>query len=94
MLISIIGSPGMLTFWYSASRDVDIAAALRCKRLKRATGVIYKLETALISHYFHARLSDQFDAILRYDYTRAVESLERTAEWKTWEVEEAFPSGL
>jgi erythromycin esterase-like protein len=37
-------------------------------------------ETELISHYFHARLPDQFDAVLHYDHTRAVEPLERTAE--------------
>ncbi|HEY4273322.1 MAG TPA: erythromycin esterase family protein [Candidatus Udaeobacter sp.] len=29
-----------------------------------------------------------------YDHTRAVEPLERTAEWKLGEVEETFPSGL
>ena len=46
----------------------------------RAIGVIYRPETELISHYFHARLPVQFDAILHYDHTRAVEPLERTAE--------------
>jgi hypothetical protein len=51
-------------------------------------------ETELISHYFHARLPDQFDAILHYDHTRAVEPLERSAEWQAGEVEETFPSGL
>ena len=29
-----------------------------------------------------------------YDHPRAVEPLERTAEWETGEVEETFPSGL
>ena len=75
-------------------RDVDIAAALRSERLERAIGVIYRPETELVSHYFHARLPDQFDAILHYDHTRAVEPLERTAEWEMGEVEETFPSGL
>jgi hypothetical protein len=56
--------------------------------------VIYRPETELMSHYFHARLPDQFDAILHYDHTRAVEPLERTAEWEAGEVEETFPSGL
>ncbi|HEU5314312.1 MAG TPA: hypothetical protein VFU08_10845 [Candidatus Udaeobacter sp.] len=31
---------------------------------------------------------------LDYDHTRAVEPLERTAEWEMGEVEETFPSGL
>jgi class 3 adenylate cyclase len=48
----------------------------------------------LISHYFYARLPDQFDAILHYDHTRAVEPLERSADWQAGEVEETFPSGL
>jgi hypothetical protein len=48
----------------------------------------------LISLYFHARLPDQFDGILHYDRTRAVEPLERTVEWEMGEVEETFPSGL
>jgi erythromycin esterase-like protein len=75
-------------------RDADIAVALRSERLERAIGVIYRPETELISHYFHARLPDQFDAILHYDHTRAVEPLERSAEWEMGEVEETFPSGL
>jgi erythromycin esterase-like protein len=75
-------------------RDLDVAAALRNERLERAIGVIYRPDTELISHYFHARLPDQFDAILHYDHTRAVEPLERTAEWEAGEVEETFPSGL
>jgi erythromycin esterase-like protein len=71
-----------------------VATALRNERLERAIGVIYRPETELMSHYFHARLPDQFDAILHYDHTRAVEPLERTAEWEAGEVEETFPSGL
>jgi hypothetical protein len=34
------------------------------------------------------------DAVLHYDHTRAVEPLERSAEWQVGEVEETFPSGL
>jgi erythromycin esterase-like protein len=75
-------------------RRNDISTALRTKRLERAIGVIYRPETEMISHYFNARLSDQFDAVLHFDHTRAVEPLERTAEWELGEVEETFPSGL
>jgi erythromycin esterase-like protein len=62
--------------------------------LERAIGVIYLPETERVSHYFHARLSDQFDAVLHFDETRAVEPLERTGEWETGEVPETFPSGM
>jgi erythromycin esterase-like protein len=81
-------------FFLNLRKDVDVAAPLRNERLERAIGVIYRPDTELISHYFHARLPDQFDAILHYDHTRAVEPLERTAEWEMGEVEETFPSGL
>jgi erythromycin esterase-like protein len=60
-------------------------------RLERALGVIYRPETERVSHYFQARLAEQFDAILHFDETRAVEPLEYTAEWEAGEVPETFP---
>jgi erythromycin esterase-like protein len=74
-----------------------MASALNEQRLERAIGVIYRPETERQSHYFYARLADQFDAILHFDQTRAVEPLERTPEWKMEDVQEpaeTFPSGL
>jgi len=73
--------------------DRALARALREPRLERAIGVIYRPETERASHYFHARLADQFDAVLHFDQTRAVEPLERSAV-VTGEVEETFPSGV
>jgi hypothetical protein len=66
---------------------------LREARLERAIGVIYRPETERWSHYFHARLPDQFDAIIHIDETRAVEPLERTAGWERGDLPETFPSG-
>ena len=63
-------------------------------RLERAIGVIYRPETERRSHYFHARLADQFDVVLHIDETRAVEPLERTAAWTRAEPADTFPSGL
>ena len=51
-------------------------------------------ETERLSHYFSARLPEQFDAVLHFDQTRAVEPLEPGAAWKKGEVPETFPSGL
>ena len=51
-------------------------------------------ESERASHYFHARLPEQFDYVLHFDATRAVEPLEQTASWTTGEVAETFPSGL
>ena len=47
-----------------------------------------------MSHYFHARLSDRFDAVLQFDETRAVEPLERSAAWVNGEPPETYPSGV
>ena len=71
-----------------------VADLLRQPRLERAIGVIYRPATERVSHYFIARLADQFDAVLHFDQTRAVEPLEPTAEWTTEEPPETFPSGV
>jgi erythromycin esterase-like protein len=80
--------------FYLNLRNNGISSALCAEHLERAIGVIYRPDTELVSHYFSARLSDQFDAVLHFDHTRAVEPLERIAEWELGEVEETFPSGL
>jgi erythromycin esterase-like protein len=74
--------------------NAPVIAALDAPRLERAIGVIYRPETERQSHYFRARLPDQFDAILHYDRTRAVQPLELTATWRGAEVEETYPSAL
>jgi erythromycin esterase-like protein len=72
-------------------QDEKLTEGLRNPRLERAIGVIYRPETERMSHYFSAHLPDQFDAVLHFDDTRAVEPLERTAEWEAGEVPETFP---
>ena len=64
---------------------------LRGSRLERAIGVIYLPETERLSHYFGAQLPDQFDAVLHFDETQAVEPLEYTSEWEVGEAPETFP---
>jgi erythromycin esterase-like protein/predicted phosphoribosyltransferase len=73
------------------SESESSAQALRDARLERAIGVIYRPDTERQSHYFKARLPDQFDAVLHFDETRAVEPLEYTSEWEEGEVPETFP---
>jgi len=63
-------------------------------RLERAIGVIYRPDTERWSHYFHAHLPKQFDAVIHIDRTSAVRPLERVATWHDNEMEETFPSGL
>lgn len=68
-----------------------VADTLRAARLERAIGVIYRPRTERQSHYFRARLADQFDAVVHIDDTRAVEPLERTGLWDEGEVPETYP---
>ncbi len=74
------------------SREAELVLSER--RLERAVGVIYRPETERASHYFAARLPDQFDAILHFDHTRAVEPIERTSLWMAGEPPETWPTGI
>src|SRR5437868_13058083 len=74
-------------------RDRD-SETLRDSRLERAIGVIYLPQTERQSHYFEARLSDQFDAVIHFDETSALQPLERQALWETGEPPETFPTGV
>lgn len=74
--------------------DLEAAEALAEPRLERAIGVIYRPETELASHYFHADLAGQFDAVLHFDHTRAVEPLDTSAQWRREDLAETFPTGL
>ena len=85
------GIPNFLLLLGGKRRDPSL---LREPRLERAIGVIYLPRSERASHYFHAQLADQFDAILHFDETRAVEPLERTAAWEAGEVPETYPSML
>jgi erythromycin esterase-like protein len=58
-------------------------------------GVIYKPESERVSHYFNAALSGQFDAVVHWDRTRAVEPLELTSGWEAGEeAPETYPTGM
>jgi erythromycin esterase-like protein len=85
---------GIPRFLLPLRTDLELASALAAPRLERAIGVLYLPETERASHYFRARLPEQFDFVLHVDETRAVEPLERSALWEAGEVAETFPSGL
>jgi len=56
--------------------------------------VIYRPETERMSHYFETRLPDQFDAVIHFDVTSAVEPLDLTPGWSEDDLPETFPSGF
>jgi erythromycin esterase-like protein len=60
-----------LTDWRGAGKR-ELRDVLAKPRLERAIGVIYRPETEFSSHYFQAVLSDQFDAYVWFEQTRAV----------------------
>lgn len=91
---NIFHQTGMERFFVLLRSNPDLADALRSPLLERAIGVIYRPETERHSHYFRARVSEQFDAVIHFDETRAVEPLERSSVWERGEVMETYPSGV
>lgn len=53
--------------------------------------MIYLPRSERVSHYFQTRLPEQFDAIIHFDETHAVEPLDRTERWEKGEVPETYP---
>jgi erythromycin esterase-like protein len=72
----------------SAARDVLAEA-----RFERAIGVIYKPETERASHYFRARIADQFDAVIHIDTTSALTPLQRWSR-ENADLPETYPTGV
>lgn len=80
--------------FYVTLRDKAGLVELNERRLQRAIGVIYRPETEHQSHYFHTRLAQQFDAMIHFDVTRAVEPLEKNAIWEKGEFPDLYPTGM
>ena len=91
---SLFHETGIPRFLAAFAGDERLARELRAERLERAIGVIYRPETERASHYFMTRLSDQFDAVLHFDETRAVEPLPQAEKEQTPEVPETYPAGV
>lgn len=85
---------GIPAFSLSLARQTQVAKRLAESMLERAIGVVYLPATELASHYFLASLSDQFDAVIHFDQTRAVEPMEPISAGDEGEPPETFPSGI
>jgi erythromycin esterase-like protein len=90
-LLHACGLPAFLLCPLAAG---DGGRVLAQPRLERAIGVVYRPQTERESHYFAARVTRQFDALVHIDRTRAVEPLERDAVWDLGEPPETYPSAL
>ena len=85
---------GLPQFWLNLRDPHPAIAKLQKARLQRAIGVIYRPESERFSHYFHARLPEQFDAIIHLDETHAVEPLDRQSVKDIHHVPDTYPSSL
>jgi erythromycin esterase-like protein len=81
-----------LTDWRSHDRQ-ELREALAHPRLERAIGVVYRPETELYSHYFEAVLSEQFDAYVWFEETKAVTALD-AGHARPSGAPETYPFGL
>jgi protein-L-isoaspartate(D-aspartate) O-methyltransferase len=71
--------------------SIELRDKLSRERIQRAIGVIYHPETELESHYFEARLTNQFDELIWFDETSAVTPFE-TSELEG--MPDTYPFGL
>jgi erythromycin esterase-like protein len=81
-------------FFLPVEKGTPVHSLLAEPRLERAIGVIYRPESERISHYFHARVSDQFDAVIHFDESQAVDPLPGIEVVSEEEVPETYPSGI
>jgi erythromycin esterase-like protein len=84
------GHARALTDWRSPSR-AGLRELLAIPRLERAIGVVYRPDTELLSHYFRAVLSEQFDAYVWFENSQAVMPL---APGHPMGMPETYPFGL
>jgi erythromycin esterase-like protein len=82
---------GRKSFIVLPDEDRKLPQILRKTRLERAIGVIYRARTERSSHYFRARLADQFDALIHIDRTSAVEPFDPWSELTTEDAPETYP---
>jgi erythromycin esterase-like protein len=66
---------GIPQFLLDFDRQEAVRRRLLEQRLERFIGVIYRPDTEVMSHYASASLSQQFDAFVWFDETRAVTPL-------------------
>lgn len=72
----------------------EAGGGLHERRLERAIGVVYRPGTERWSHYFHADLPQQFDAVVHFDETRALHPLDLEAGQHEEDLPETWPWGM
>lgn len=90
----LLHETGIPAFAITPASDPVLQELFDLRRLFRAIGVVYRPQTERQSHYVQTALSQQFDVVLHYDRTRAVEPLESTALTVPDELPDTYPSAL
>ena len=91
---ALLHEAGIANFLLVWDGDARVRTLFDERRLERAIGVIYVPETERLSHYFYATLPAQFDAVLHFDQTHAVDPLDGDQNLFDEEAPETFPTGI
>jgi protein-L-isoaspartate(D-aspartate) O-methyltransferase len=76
------------------ARRKAVPSELSRELLERAIGVVYRPATELASHYFYARLAQQFDELIWFDETSAVRPLGEISARAQMDLPDTYPFGL
>jgi erythromycin esterase-like protein len=90
----LLHATGLPKFMLPMRDAAAVQQVLMAPRRERAIGVIYRPDTELHSHYFHATLPRQFDALIHIDSSSAVVPLDEREEPALREAAETYPTGL
>ena len=90
----LLHATGLPKFMLPMRDEPALQQALMAPRRQRAIGVVYRPDTELHSHYFHATLPRQFDALVHVDTSDAVVPLDEHERPALREAAETYPTGL
>jgi erythromycin esterase-like protein len=90
---SLFHEVGHPRFVLSIHGNSKVNEALRDPRQQRSIGIIYRPETEPFNDYFRTRLNDQFDAVIHFDQTTAVQPLIGDPDYELEEIPGSVPAG-
>ncbi|QNA89470.1 erythromycin esterase family protein [Massilia sp. Dwa41.01b] len=85
---------GLPRYYLNLRDDSSVRRIMLERRLERAIGVLYLPRSERQSHYFDAKMAEQFDAIIHIDRTEALVPLDATSGWHSGEPPETYPEGI
>ncbi|MBW8888588.1 MAG: erythromycin esterase family protein [Fibrobacteres bacterium] len=91
---ALLHGTGMEKFFLDLRLEHTAIRDLGEPRLERAIGVVYRPENERSNHYFEARLPAQFDAVIHFDETHAVDTLGPPRDGPDREPPETYPDAV